>query len=244
MKSYVISVVNNKLSYESAQKTIISAKNVGGVDVELWNGFHKNQATDLMKKHQFKILDYDVHWTQFQHFEPAISCFFSHYYLWEHCVELNERIMILEHDALFHKKFIDYDFEGVVNIGEPNQWQIQKQKFDFDNIYKKRTQEGLIERNCTCKEKKYEYGGCHCIEYFLQGAHSYVITPEASKNLIIKAKAKGILPADFHINRENIKISDSFPYCVHANQTFSLIHKEVHDGRDVKIPKGDIAWND
>lgn len=245
MKAFIIHISTNELSVESANKTRESAiKTAGLKDVTLYDGVHKNQTEYLLNKHKFKILDYESIWVQHQYFEPALGCFFSHYYLWEHCVELNERIMVLEHDAIFHREFVDYEFDGVLNIGEPNQWQINKQKFNFGNIHKQRTQEGIVKKDCDCEEKKYQYGGCHCINFFLQGAHSYIITPHASKKLIEKAKTKGILPADCHMNRENIEIADLFPHCVHANQTFSLIHRDIHDGRSTKIPKGRIAWND
>ena len=45
-----------------------------------------------------------------------ISCFVSHWYLWQKCVKLNEMILILEHDSRFIKKF----FQPVPRIDEFN----------------------------------------------------------------------------------------------------------------------------
>jgi len=249
-KKYVIHVSSNKLSYESALNTINSAKNVGKIDVELWDGYHKNEGKELLEKYNFKLLDYDAHWTKWQLLDPALSCFFSHYSLWEHCIELNKRIMILEHDTIFKKKYIDYEFEGVVNIGEPL-WDETPKKIDFNEnwgeIIKKRKmkKKGFSIRECECTDKVFEYQGCHCQEYFLHGAHSYVITPNVAKKLIEKSKVKGILPADIHINRENIEIADYLPYCAYQNQTFSLIQNErylLYKGG--RLPRGKEAWDE
>lgn len=38
-----------------------------------------------------------------------IGCFLSHFHLWKKAVELEENILILEHDAIFVKKFIQPD---------------------------------------------------------------------------------------------------------------------------------------
>jgi GR25 family glycosyltransferase involved in LPS biosynthesis len=44
----------------------------------------------------------------------VIGCFYSHYRLWEKCVELNEPIMIFEDDVKFYRNFKPVDWEGVL----------------------------------------------------------------------------------------------------------------------------------
>ena len=49
------------------------------------------------------------------------ACFTSHYLLWEKCVELNEPILILEHDAKFESNIPeDLDFDMCINFGAPS----------------------------------------------------------------------------------------------------------------------------
>ena len=49
-----------------------------------------------------------------------IACAQSHYMLWKKCIEINEPILILEHDALFVKKFSYNDFDGgAMSINSP-----------------------------------------------------------------------------------------------------------------------------
>lgn len=40
--------------------------------------------------------------------ESEKACFASHYLLWQECVRLNEKILILEDDIVFNKEFIEH----------------------------------------------------------------------------------------------------------------------------------------
>jgi GR25 family glycosyltransferase involved in LPS biosynthesis len=44
----------------------------------------------------------------------VVGCFYSHYALWQRCVELNEPIMIFEDDVKFYRNYRQVDFEGVL----------------------------------------------------------------------------------------------------------------------------------
>jgi len=44
----------------------------------------------------------------------VIGCFYSHYNLWNKCVELNEPIMIFEDDVKFYRKFEPVVWDGVL----------------------------------------------------------------------------------------------------------------------------------
>lgn len=49
-----------------------------------------------------------------------IACAQSHYLLWKKCIELDETILILEHDAIFTKRFEPFDFDGgICSINSP-----------------------------------------------------------------------------------------------------------------------------
>jgi len=44
----------------------------------------------------------------------VVGCFYSHYALWEKCVDLNEPIMIFEDDVKFFRGFEPIDWDGVL----------------------------------------------------------------------------------------------------------------------------------
>ena len=50
-----------------------------------------------------------------------IGCSMSHFMLWKKCVELDEPILILEHDSVFLRPFPDdIEFKGICQINDPN----------------------------------------------------------------------------------------------------------------------------
>lgn len=52
--------------------------------------------------------------------KKKIACTLSHLRLWKKCVELNEEIMILEHDALFVRSFKPFKWDGgVLGLNNP-----------------------------------------------------------------------------------------------------------------------------
>ena len=243
MKSYVIHLPKSKLSTSSALNVINVAKEIVEVEVELWEGVDKFNSENLLEKYDYTP---DINrFIAFSHFEPALGCFFSHHSLWEESVRINERIMILEHDAIFYKKFIDCEFEGVLNIGKPL----------WGNRDWKETTDGLHERNCNNEHNLWNTGHsdyCQCGTAFLHGAHAYIVTPKVSKMLLEKAKIE-IIPADCFIESHNeasikIPVADYLPHCVEQIQEFSLIQKamEIQGWWLIKdtFKNGESAWRD
>ena len=52
--------------------------------------------------------------------EKKFACTVSHARLWKKCCELNEEIMILEHDAYFTRKFEPFEWEGfILGLNDP-----------------------------------------------------------------------------------------------------------------------------
>ena len=244
MKAFIIYISSNKSSVESANKTRKSAIETGGLnDVELFDGVHKYESIKMWRHFRFKLLDTPaLLWTYTQRLECAMGCFFSHFLLWKKSIELNERIIILEHDAMFLKKYVDYEYDGVVNISEPmwlqkgsvinGKWVDDNTPDTFETSWEKSIDErksqinGLVERSCDCEDETIMWSYLGCQQYFLHGAQAYVVSPNASQKLIQAAETKGILPADAHINTDNVNIADNTPFCAYQNQTFSLIQTQ------------------
>ena len=44
----------------------------------------------------------------------VVGCFYSHYKLWQKCVELNEPIMIFEDDVKFYRKYEPVEFDDIL----------------------------------------------------------------------------------------------------------------------------------
>jgi hypothetical protein len=66
-----------------------------------WRGEDIDFPTGLIKKAYKTARPY-----------ARIGCFLSHYYLWKKCIEVDETILILEHDAIFVSKLNNISIEN------------------------------------------------------------------------------------------------------------------------------------
>lgn len=111
-----------------------------------------------------------------------ISCAQSHYLLWKKCVELNETICILEHDAIFVKKFDVKEFNGgAMSINSP-----------LSATFKD------IEYNDALQEKENEvpWIADKTIPQGLPGNSAYLIKPWAAQKAIELQDTIGWWPND------------------------------------------------
>ena len=116
------------------------------------------------------------------------ACAMSHYYLWKKCAEENEPLLILEHDAIFRRKFnyqyvIDSDYE-CVGINDPKLATRLYQK--FDSIVQQ--SEGPLV-DCPTIDNMYVPQG-------IAGASAYVMKPKGAKEVIEAAHKYGLWPND------------------------------------------------
>ena len=108
----------------------------------------------------------------------------SHYKLWKHCVGINEPIMILEHDAVFVRKFTipkQCDGVGAYSINDP--------RGDTFNAkeYHSALSDGFNSVPWVAPKN---------IPQGLPGHSAYVITPWAARDIIQKQNSIGWWPND------------------------------------------------
>lgn len=117
MKAYVITLTGNSESNEGADRTIYSSEFYkNDLQIEKFSASVPSDVVSEMKKYGLK---WNYPWSQSVSdiqsgliktpYETAvpekrIACFLSHYRLWLKCVEIDESILIFEHDALFIRK--------------------------------------------------------------------------------------------------------------------------------------------
>jgi hypothetical protein len=108
----------------------------------------------------------------------------SHFRLWQMCVSMNEPIMILEHDALFTRKFTEpklFDNVGAYSINDPRGSTFKAE--DYHNGL----QEGFNNVPWVASKN---------IPQGLPGHSAYVITPWAARDIIEKQDSIGWWPND------------------------------------------------
>ncbi len=106
----------------------------------------------------------------------------SHYKLWEKSVELNETIMILEHDAIFTRQFKPFEFSGgAISINNPDHATFNSKLYDaLDNS----------------GEQQVPWVTDKSIPQGLPGHSAYIIKPEAAKEIIKIQDTIGWWPND------------------------------------------------
>ncbi len=116
----------------------------------------------------------------------VLGCFYSHYRLWEKCVELNEPIMIFEDDVLFTRGFHPVEWKDVLILvlGNP-------QKSDKYMPFL---------TSPTGEPRAEDY-----YQASLPGTPGYAIKPHAAKKLVETYK-KHFLKSDNAINKHFVKL--------------------------------------
>lgn len=114
------------------------------------------------------------------------GCFYSHYRLWQKCVELKEPIIIWEDDIVLRRPYIPVDWDDVlvVALGHP-------------------TKSGKY-----MKYLEYPAGDPKAEDYWqasMPGCCGYAIKPHAAQKLL-DIYHKTFLPADNAINQHHLKI--------------------------------------
>lgn len=196
MKAYVITIMTLPQSVEIADRCIDSGKKFG-VDIEKFPATTpKDDVYKIVSSEQINISGFDE---RFSRKENAIACFLSHYRLWKKCVEANESIFILEHDAVVTSKIdMNVSFKGVLSLGKPS----------YGKFTTPRNGIGPL----TSKD-------------YLPGAHAYMINPMAAKHLINRSKIKAI-PTDVFIDRRQFSwIEELYPWPVEVQDSFSTVQK-------------------
>lgn len=192
IRSYIIRKPNDKISEDFANECIMSAKRFG-ILVEKFDGVYANHDI-IIKEKNLKFFEKmkDHRKTS----NGIKGCFLSHYLLWEKCVDLNEPIIIFEHDALMirplppnilelftHHCILDYavhypDYEEIIS----KECQISIKNYPQIEDIKKITFKEINKRH-------------------VRGSHAHIVKPLGAKTLINSVKKFGILPSDMCVNQ-------------------------------------------
>lgn len=197
MKFFSIVIQNNKVS-ESGYQNLLNSSNAIG------NNFliQKLDAVTPATKDKW-LLELDLVWNypfdkevfddttgliktpySAKDHNKKIACALSHYLLWKKCVDINEPILILEHDAYFvqkldTEKLLQSEYQ-IIGINDPI-GATRKAKL-FDSIISKDSRE--IQPVPVIDLKIIPQG--------LAGASAYLVKPEGCKKVLEKVKEVGL----------------------------------------------------
>lgn len=197
-KAFVITMKGRSFSEELAEDCIASGKKFN-IQIEKFNAVQLDDVEPTYKK--FNLRPFPK--LKFTRDAKGVrGCFCSHYSLWQKCLELNEPIMILEHDALIIRpipKDIINKFAELCNLDAYSRtttvYEKHLEKFDGYDVIphspKRPTASG------------FQYFDKICIK----GLHAYIIKPQGAKALMEFTKSKGMLPADILVNADSVALT-------------------------------------
>jgi glycosyl transferase family 25 len=116
----------------------------------------------------------------------VLGCFYSHYRLWEKCIELNEPILVFEDDVIFERPFIPVEWDDVLITVFGN----AKKSAKYINYLT-----NPVGDPCAC-------------DYYqasMPGTPGYAIKPQGAKKLVEHYK-NSFLPSDNAMNTYVVKI--------------------------------------
>jgi len=211
MKTFVITLSNNKDSVRSAEKVRQSAIKVGYKEpLEHFEAITPDQWQDILPDNgnrRFHIMDREAE-AEFGRPNNIGAAFTSHYLLWKKCVELGEPILILEHDAIFVDNIPDIEFDKCVNFGRPSYIR------PFAMSYKE------------------PEDGVHLLDQanFL-GHHAYAMKPEAAEIFIADVETRELICNDIWMDKVTYPWLEEYrPFPIIADTDFSTLQTNLpHD---------------
>ena len=195
--------MNNALSIECALRCEDSILQRTDIDPGLWAANTPNSSHAAFCDRGLDSEHFIDNWSRKAN---AMACFLSHHDLWRKCRDLNEPIIILEHDAVMVTELPSKDHMNkydIYNLGKPSYGR-------FNTI--------------TSKDRPYE-GKLFSTSGYLKGAHAYYVTPMGAKKLLDKAKHDA-KPVDLFITDKDFNIGESIPWAFEAHDSFSTIQKK------------------
>ena len=232
MKAFVITLQGNEYSEQVADRCIQSAAEHGLV-VEKYYGVKKEHAKQMLSACGLKwtwandntsvatcpitgllTFPYTAADTTLAALTSKIGCSMSHYLLWKRCVELDEPILILEHDAVFLRPLPDFEFDGICMINDPAGATPRGDWWKQQMIA--RGGEGVFEKTWVRKENERH------IPDGLAGNSAYVIKPWAAQELIDKFHELGVWPNDATMCKQIFPyLEEHYPFITKVVQTKS-----------------------
>tara|TARA_Y100001958_G_scaffold159648_1_gene162213 strand:- start:1124 stop:1765 length:642 start_codon:yes stop_codon:yes gene_type:complete len=197
MKMYVITIMENERSVQVADRCVKSGQ-VFGYNVEKHPAYTPQNCN---VNQELDNLDYDRSGfiEKYSRPENCIAGFLSHHSLWMKCLELNEPIVIFEHDAVITNDIPNLVLFDILNLGKPSYGKFNTPTF-------------------------IGYGSLVSKPYF-PGAHAYRITPKGAADLINEAQFSAG-PTDIYIHSSKFTLGEYYPWVAEARDSFTTIQKK------------------
>jgi GR25 family glycosyltransferase involved in LPS biosynthesis len=212
MKTFIIAIKNHKESEELANRSVLIANELGyeaSIFYSLTNGLDMqgSESLDFLNSENvYPILrPRDMHYAMYKHWTNIAGVrgsFSSHYRLWLKCIELQEPIVILEHDAILVKPWQKQEWEDVLHL-------------DWEGSLKRRQFRGSKDKHLPVVENSIFRMGFMPEEtqgtISMNCCYAYAITPDACRKLVEESRYHGWFAVDRFIREPLVQIQTVHP---------------------------------
>ena len=209
MKSFHIILQGHALGETLGYKNIEIAKSFG-IDAHMYPGVKVSKPfkEEFSKYNITTIAGKECEYTGQQ------GCFLAHYQLWNRCLELNEPIIVCEHDGVFLRELPDNildKFTDILRLEAFQHWMPD---------YLTKTKESL-KNKVKIKTLKTKYK-THYVGYY-----GYIVKPSGARKLINQAQMSGIKSVDRFIDNRIVDIKSVTSSVVMLEETYIGRVKEL-----------------
>jgi glycosyl transferase family 25 len=156
---------------------------------------------------------------KFKKNRPGVSgCFFSHFYLWEKCIDLNEPIIILEHDGYFIRRLPNDILDGFTDVLKLDRLDPYSSKYDKLLDQEKHSSITIQDYINPSSKNLSKHG----ISNYFKGAYSYILKPRGARKLVYSARTYGHRPADQQINNTLLNLKTTVPTVVRLHPFYAI----------------------
>jgi GR25 family glycosyltransferase involved in LPS biosynthesis len=202
MKAVVVYLPTVPHTVKASQNAISSAKKYG-LDVELFKGYTPSEADKFILQEKLKPYLpgpklFSIKWRR----GGVRGCMVSHLNVWKRCVELDEPLVVLEHDSEVVSTTYQHSFKDVLHL-DAHRFVDEDPDVDIKPIVE--------------KFEHYRKG-----EQQLKGTYGYVVKPHAAQRLIEGAYTDGLTASDMFVKDKYVSIEVVRPRAVKVTSHESL----------------------
>lgn len=199
MKAYVIAIESFDKSVQAAKRCIKSAAKYG-IEVEMWKATTPaDKPKKILEAAGIPIAPFNEVYSRTQN---CMAAFCSHMSLWQHSIDIDEPVIIFEHDAVMTGTLPeDLKFDKALTFSKPS--------YGKYNTPLTMGVQPLIQKR------------------YFGGAHGYIVSPEGAREIIEGAKTN---PAstDVFLNTDNFPwLEELYPWVCIASDSFTTIQVEA-----------------
>jgi GR25 family glycosyltransferase involved in LPS biosynthesis len=221
VKAFVITLTGHPYSEAKASRCIETARDIGGIAVKRFTAVDGASAIASMTEHGLRWTWANGNTSEdvckltglsqrpYGKLLPKIGCAMSHFVLWAWCVHEAETCMILEHDAVFERRFDEFGFRGICQINDPLN-ATPRGKWWSDNM--RRRGPGVFDKTHVFADD---------VPDGLAGNSAYVIKPAAARAAIEKVREVGLWPNDAMLCRQFFDLQELYPFVTRVEQEVS-----------------------